>query len=413
MVKFEKFTLDNGLRVLVHSDESTPLVTVNLLYNVGSKHEDPNRTGFAHLFEHLMFGGSVNITNYDDPVERASGENNAFTSSDLTNYYITLPKQNIETAFWLESDRMLSLAFSQQSLDVQKSVVVEEFNQRYLNQPYGDVWLLLRPLAYKVHPYQWPTIGKETAHITNASLDEVKSFFFNHYAPNNAILCVAGNCEVEQVQKLVQHWFGSIPKRDVMVKELPKEPVQNQQRRLEVKRDVPFNSLYIAFHMCNKLHPDYATTDMISDIMANGKSSRLFQQLVKKQSIFSSIDAFITGDIDEGLFVVTGRPADGITLQQAEQYVFEELSRLINDDIDEYELNKVKNRFESTYTFGLTSATDKAMNLCYNELLGDANYINTTVEQYLKVSATDIKRVAANLFRSDNSSVLYYIAESK
>lgn len=413
MVKFEKFTLDNGLRVLVHSDESTPLVTVNLLYNVGSKHEDPNRTGFAHLFEHLMFGGSVNIPNYDDPVERASGENNAFTSSDLTNYYITLPKQNIETAFWLESDRMLSLAFSQQSLDVQKSVVVEEFNQRYLNQPYGDVWLLLRPLAYKVHPYQWPTIGKETGHITNASLDEVKSFFFNHYAPNNAILCVAGNCEVEQVQKLVQHWFGSIPKRDVMVKELPKEPVQNQQRRLEVKRDVPFNSLYIAFHMCNKLHPDYATTDMISDILANGKSSRLFQQLVKKQSIFSSIDAFITGDIDEGLFVVTGRPADGITLQQAEQYVFEELSRLINDDIDEYELNKVKNRFESTYTFGLTSATDKAMNLCYNELLGDANYINTTVEQYLKVSATDIKRVATNLFRSDNSSVLYYIAESK
>ncbi|MDD3569173.1 MAG: pitrilysin family protein [Bacteroidales bacterium] len=411
MISFERFTLDNGLRVIVHNDPSTPLVSVNLLYNVGSKHEDPNRTGFAHLFEHLMFGGSVNVPSYDDPIERASGENNAFTSSDITNYYITLPKQNIETAFWLESDRMLSLAFSQQSLDVQKSVVVEEFNQRYLNQPYGDVWLLLRPLAYRVHPYQWPTIGKEPAHITDATLDEVKAFFFNHYAPNNAILCVAGDCDLEQVEALSSKWFGSIPRRDISAKVLPKEPAQEGQRRLEVKRNVPFDSIYIAYHMCHKLHPDYATTDLISDILANGKSSRLFQSLVKRQNIFSSIDAFITGDIDEGLFVITGRPADGVNLLQAEEAIYTELSSLVDEQVENYELNKVLNRFESTFTFGLTSTTEKAMNLCYNELLGDAGLLNRTVDTYRRISPQDIQRVARSLFRKENSSVLHYYAE--
>lgn len=412
MVNFDRFTLDNGLRVIVHTDSSTPLVSVNLLYNVGSKHENPNRTGFAHLFEHLMFGGSVNIPNYDDPIERASGENNAFTSSDITNYYITLPKQNIETAFWLESDRMLSLAFSQQSLDVQKSVVVEEFNQRYLNQPYGDVWLLLRPLAYKVHPYQWPTIGKDPAHITEATLDEVKAFFFNHYAPNNAILSVAGDCNLAQVEALANKWFGSIPPREISAKEFPKEPVQDTQRRLEVKRNVPFDSLYIAYHMCHKQHPDYATTDLISDILSNGKSSRLLQSLVKQQNIFSTIDAFITGDIDEGLFVITGRPADGISLAQAEEAIYKELNNLIHSPIGVDELNKVKNRFESTFTFGLTSATEKAMNLCYNELLGDANLLNQTVEAYRRVTPESIKRVANSLFREENSSVLFYYADT-
>ena len=290
MVNFDRFSLDNGLRVIVHKDTSTPLVSVNLLYNVGSKYEDSNKTGFAHLFEHLMFGGSVNIPNYDEPIERASGENNAFTSSDITNYYITLPLSNIETAFWLESDRMLSLAFSQQSLDVQKSVVIEEFNQRYLNEPYGDVWLLLRPLAYKVHSYQWPTIGKEPAHISSANLDDVKNFFYANYAPNNAILCIAGNVETDYIKELSENWFGSIPKRCIVRPDINKEPQQTQQRRLEVKRKVPFNSLYIAFHMCNKLHPDYPATDLLSDILSNGKSSRFFQSLVKRQQLFNSID---------------------------------------------------------------------------------------------------------------------------
>ena len=274
MILCDKFTLSNGLRVLVHKDKITPVVAVNLLYNVGSKHEDPNRTGFAHLFEHLMFGGSLNIPVYDEPLEQASGENNAFTSNDITNYYLSLPKENIETAFWLESDRMLSLAFSQKSLDVQKSVVVEEFNQRYLNQPYGDVWLLLRPLAYKVHPYQWPTIGKEPKHISEASMEEVKDFFYSHYAPNNAILCVAGDVTTAQVRELAEKWFGPIPKRTVKTNSISKEPVQTDARRLEVTRNVPYNSIYIAFHMCHKLHPDFATTDLISDILSNGKDRK-------------------------------------------------------------------------------------------------------------------------------------------
>lgn len=412
MVNFDRFSLDNGLRVIVHKDTSTPLVSVNLLYNVGSKYEDSNKTGFAHLFEHLMFGGSVNIPNYDEPIERASGENNAFTSSDITNYYITLPLSNIETAFWLESDRMLSLAFSQQSLDVQKSVVIEEFNQRYLNEPYGDVWLLLRPLAYKVHSYQWPTIGKEPAHISSANLDDVKNFFYANYAPNNAILCIAGNVETDYIKELSEKWFGSIPKRCIVRPDINKEPQQTQQRRLEVKRKVPFNSLYIAFHMCNKLHPDYPATDLLSDILSNGKSSRFFQSLVKRQQLFNSIDAFISGDIDEGLFVITGRPADGVSLVQAEEAVFLELKQISQQTVDNYELSKVKNRFESTFTFGLTSTTEKALNLCYNELLGDANLLNLTIKRYNEVTAADIKRVASKLFTEQNSSVLHYIAEN-
>lgn len=411
MVNFDRFSLDNGLRVIVHKDTSTPLVSVNLLYNVGSKHEHPNRTGFAHLFEHLMFGGSVNIPNYDEPIELASGMNNAFTSTDITNYFITLPKGNIETAFWLESDRMLSLAFSQKSLDVQKSVVIEEFNQRYLNQPYGDVWLLLRPLAYKVHSYRWPTIGKKPAHISSATLDEVKSFFYSNYGPNNAILCITGNVETDKIKALSQKWFGDIPKRNIVRPDIAKEPKQTQQRRLEVKRKVPFNSIYIAFHMCNKLHPDYPATDLLSDILSNGKSSRFFQSLVKQQQLFNSIDAFITGDIDEGLFVITGRPVDGVSLAQAEKAVFAELKQLSQELADDYELRKVKNRFESTFTFGLTSATEKALNLCYHELLGDANMLNQVVKKYRDVTPNDIKRVANELFTQENSSVLHYIAE--
>ena len=411
MVSFDRFTLPNGLKVIVHHDSSTPLVSVKLLYNVGSNHEDPSRTGFAHLFEHLMFGGSVNIPSYDDPVERASGENNAFTSNDITNYYITLPKQNIETAFWLESDRMLSLAFSQQSLDVQKSVVIEEFNQRYLNQPYGDVWLLLRPLAYKVHPYMWPTIGKETSHIAEATLDEVKNFFYSHYAPNNAILCVAGDVQTQEIKDLANKWFGAIPSRDLVKPDILREPQQSEQRRMEIFRKVPYDSIYIAYHMCSKLHPDFPATDLLSDILANGKSARLFQSLVKRQSLFSSIDAFITGDIDEGLFVVTGRPADGVSLQQAEEAICKELANLTENRVGDYELSKVLNRFESTFTFGLTSTTDKAMNLSYNELLGDANLLNQTVDTYRRVNAADIQRVSKHLFTPDNSSVLYYCAE--
>lgn len=413
MIKFDRFTLDNGLRVIVHKDESTPIVAVNLLYNVGAKHEDPKRTGFAHLFEHLMFGGSENIPVYDEPVERASGENNAFTSNDITNYYLSLPKENLETAFWIESDRMLSLAFSQKSLDVQKNVVVEEFNQRYLNQPYGDVWLLLRPLAYKVHPYQWPTIGKEPQHIIDATLDDVKNFFYSHYAPNNAILCIAGDVTTDYIKELANKWFGPIPKREVKSKTLPIEPKQTEVRRLEVTRKVPYNSIYLAFHICNRMHPDFAPTDLLSDLLSNGKSSRLNQNLVKQQKLFSNIDAFITGDIDEGLLVITGRLNDETTFDDAESAIFKELDQLKHIPIDKYELDKVKNKFESTFTFGLTQNTEKAMNLCYNELLGDANIINETVKTYQQVTGEEINRVAGQVFTAENCSILYYKAEKE
>ncbi len=413
MIDFERFTLNNGLKVLVHQDRSTPIVAFNLLYNVGSKHENPNRTGFAHLFEHLMFGGSANIPQFDKPLEQACGDNNAFTSNDITNYYITLPKENIETAFWLESDRMLSLDFSQRSLDIQKSVVVEEFNQRYLNQPYGDVWLLLRPLAYKVHPYQWPTIGKDTQHVTDATLDDVKAFFYNHYAPNNAILCIAGDVDVENIKKLADKWFGDIPKRDIKRDELPKEPAQKEYRRLEVKRDVPFNSIFMAFHMCNRMSPDFAATDLITDILSNGKSTRLYQNLVKEKELFSNIDSFITGDTDEGLLIITGRLNEETSFAAAEEAINNELEQLKLKNIDSNELDKVKNRFESTFTFGLTSALEKATNLCYNELLGNANLLNETVAHYRAVSPEDIKRVAKNIFVPENCSTLIYQAKNQ
>jgi len=303
MIKFDKFTLNNGLKVIVHKDKSTPIVAINLLYNVGSRDENPDKTGFAHLFEHLMFGGSKNIPVYDKPLQQVGGENNAFTNSNITNYYITLPKANIETAFWLESDRMLNLNFSEKSLNVQRNVVIEEYKQRYLNQPYGDVWLMLRPLAYKKHPYRWATIGKDVSHIENASLDDVKEFFYKYYAPNNAILTIAGDVETEQIKKLTEKWFGSIEKRNVPVRNLPVEPEQTEKREMSVTKDVPFNAIYKAYHMCSRNDKNYHATDLISDILANGKSSRFYQSLVKEKKIFSNIDAYITGDNDNGLFV--------------------------------------------------------------------------------------------------------------
>lgn len=412
MIAIEKFTLDNGLRVLVHTDNSTPIVSFNMLYNVGSRDEEPDKTGFAHLFEHLMFGGSINIPSFDEPLERVGAENNAFTSNDITNYYITVPKPNLETAFWMESDRMLSLAFSKKSLDTQKKVVVEEFNQRYLNQPYGDVWLLLRPLAYKHHPYQWPTIGKSVDHIKNATLDYVKEFFFKHYAPNNAILCVAGPVSKEEIYQLSNKWFGPIERRDVIPRNLPKEPTQTEPRRLEVVRDVPYDAIYKAFHMCNRNHPDFHTYDLMSDLLSNGRSARLFQRLVKELGLFSDVNAFITGDIDDGLFVITGRLVKGTTFEQGEAAIDEELGLLTSEPISEYELEKVKNKFESNFTFGETSPLDKAMNLCFFELVSQAEDINQEVVKYRSVSAQRVMEVANELFRPENSSTLLIKAKN-
>ncbi len=408
MINFEKFTLDNGLKVIVHKDNSTPIVAVNILYDVGARDENEAQTGFAHLFEHLMFGGSVNIPNFDEPLQRVGGTNNAFTSNDITNYYITVPKENIETAFWLESDRMLSLAFTDKSLEVQRSVVIEEFKQNYLNQPYGDVWLLLRPLAYKIHPYKWATIGKEVSHIENATMDDVKRFFYKHYLPNNAIMVVAGNVETEEIEVLAKKWFGAIPSKEIPKRNLPKEPQQNEERRLEVTRDVPANAIYKAYKMCSKIDNDYAATDLLSDVLSLGSSSRFHTSLIKEQKLFSEINAFIFGSTDEGLFVISGKLLNGVSYQNAEEAIETELEKIKAQFVDSNELNKVKNKIESTHQFSETNVLNKAMNLAFAELQNDANDVNLEVEKYQKVSAEDINRIANQILISTNCSTLIY-----
>ncbi|MBS1527461.1 MAG: insulinase family protein [Bacteroidetes bacterium] len=412
MVKFNRFILNNGLRVIVHEDHTTPMAVLNILYDVGARDEDPERTGFAHLFEHLMFGGSVNIPQYDEPLQRVGGENNAFTTNDITNYYITLPAENIETAFWLESDRMLSLAFSEKSLEVQRNVVIEEFKQRYLNQPYGDVWLKLRPMVYKKHPYQWATIGKNIQQIENASIGDVKAFFKKHYNPSNAILVVGGNITVEKAKALAEKWFGPIPGGEKYRRDLPKEPAQQEARRETVSANVPLNDLYIAFHMPGRLEDGYYELDLISDILSRGNSSRLYRKLVKEKQLFSEIHAYNMGSFDSGMFVIEGKPLENVSVEEAEAAVWDELEQLKQYRVPDDELTKVKNKTESTMIFSEMSLLDKAMNLAQFELFGDAEMLNHETEKYLAVTAEGIKKEAQDIFRKENSSTLVYLAES-
>ena len=411
MINFERFELDNGLKVIVHQDKSTPIVAFNLLYDVGARDEDSSRTGFAHLFEHLMFGGSVNISDYDEVVEKAGGQNNAFTSNDITNYYITLPKDNLEQAFRLESDRMLSLAFTPKSLEVQRQVVIEEFKQNYLNQPYGDIHLLLRPLAYKEHPYRWPTIGKEVSHIEEATMEEVKAFFYKHYAPNNAILVVAGDVEIDEIKALSEKWFAPIERREVAVRNLPKEPRQEEARTLTVERDVPVDVIYKAFHMCARTDQDFFATDLISDILSRGNSSRLYNSLVKEQKLFSDIDAFIGGELDESLFYFAGKLAPGVSMQQAEAGIDMEIEKLRTELVGDNELRKVKNKVESAHMFSELNVLNKALNLATSELMGDVNLTNKQIELYEAVTAEKIRSIARDIFRKENSNTLYYHAK--
>lgn len=413
MIEVTKYTLKNGLRLIVHQDFSTPIATFNILYNVGAKDENPEKTGYAHLFEHLMFSGSVNIPSFDEPLERVGGDNNAFTSNDITNYYITLPAQNIETAFWLESDRMLSLTFNERSLEIQRNVVIEEYNQNYNNQPYGDVWLLMRPLAYKVHPYSWPTIGKCTEHIANATLDDIKQFFYSHYAPNNAILSIAGPVEPLQMLALAEKWFGPIDSRKIVERNLPVEPPQTEPRLLEVERDVPFNAIYRAYHMAPRTSPDYITADFISDILAGGKSARFYEHLVKNQQIFSSANAFITGDIDAGLFIITGQLYPNTTYQQAESAIDNEIKRLQTELVSDYELDKVKNKFESSIKLEEIVALNNAINLAYHELVSKAEDINLEVEKHRNVNAQMIMELSKTLFNPNNCSTIRYRKKSE
>ena len=408
MINVNRYLLSNGLRVIHEEDRTTQMVALNILYNVGARDEHPDHTGFAHLFEHLMFGGSLHIPDYDTPIQIAGGENNAWTNNDLTNFYLTLPKQNIETGFWLESDRMLSLSFNPNSLDVQCQVVIEEFKQRCLNQPYGDAGHLMRAMAYKVHPYQWPTIGKKIDHIAQATMSEVKDFFFRFYAPNNAILVVTGNISFDETKALAEKWFGPIERRNVPERHLPQEPQQTEERRQAVERDVPADTLYMAFHKCDRKHPDYYAFDALSDILSNGKSSRLAQHLVRERRIFNSVDAYISGSIDAGLFTIFGKPAKGISLEEAEKAVWEELATLQEEQITEDELEKVKNRYESNQIFSNMNYLTVATNLAYAELIGKAEDINVDVANYRKVSTQQLQRIAQTTFQHSNCSTLYY-----
>lgn len=410
MIHYEQFVLDNGLRVFVHEDESTPMAAVNILYNVGSRDEDPAQTGFAHLFEHLMFGGSQHIPNYDEPLQKVGGENNAFTSPDITNYYITLPAANLETAFWLESDRMLSLSFDPQVLDVQQKVVIEEFKQRYLNQPYGDVWLKLRPLAYQQHPYRWATIGKDISHIEDATLDDVRAFFFKYYLPNNAILVVAGNVTVEQVKQLCVKWFTPIPAGKDYQRQLPAEPLQTQARLTETSASVPLNGLYKAYHMPGRFDPGFYTADLLGDMLGRGKSSRLYQQLLRNNPMFSSINAYITASLDPGLLVVQGNLNKGVTLEEADAAVEALVQEFVEQTVPDNELGKVKNQAEATLAFSEVELLNRAMNLAYAANAGNPDLVNQEAASIQAVSPDDVLMIARQVLRKDNCSTLYYRA---
>jgi len=411
MINYQDFTLDNGLKVIVHEDRSTPLCVLNILYNVGSRDESEDKTGFAHLFEHLMFGGSKNVPSYDEPLQKVGGENNAFTSPDITNYYLTLPANNIETGFWLESDRMMSLSFDPQVLEVQRKVVIEEFKQRYLNQPYGDLWLKLRPLAYKVHPYKWATIGKEISHIENATMDDVKEFFFKFYRPNNAVLVLAGNISVEKAKELSEKWFGPIESGVVSKRNLPVEPAQKEKRILEIKDKVPMNTLTKTFHMCSRNDPDYFATDLLSDLLGRGKSSRMYRELVKGSQLFNSISCYVTGSYDPGLLVVTGRLNEGVSFEKAEQEV-DRILKDIKNGLDETELQKVKNQAESTVVFGEMELLNRAMKLAFYEIQGHLTEVNNEVKSIMDVDSKQITSIANKILTDQNSSVVYYHSQN-
>lgn len=410
MIQFSEFSLDNGLQVIVHEDPTVQIAVMNILYKVGSRDEHPDKTGFAHLFEHLMFGGSANIPSYDEPLQLVGGENNAFTNTDITNYYLTVPAANLETGFWLESDRMLSLSFDPRVLEVQQKVVIEEFKQRYLNQPYGDVWLKLRPLAYREHPYRWATIGKEISHIENATLQDVKDFFFRYYVPDNAILVVAGNVTVDEVRRLSEKWFGPIPPGRTSRSGLPVEGRQTAKRVEDVSAKVPADAFYKAWHMPGRFHSDYYAADLFSDILSRGQSSRLYQKLVKEKELFTSISSFVMGTIDPGLFVVSGRLKPGISFEVAEQEIADVLNSITGDGPTEEELIKVKNQAESTVEFGEVEVMNRAMNLAFAKLSGDAGLVNREISLIEHVSVDDIRRVARDIVREENASVLRYRA---
>jgi predicted Zn-dependent peptidase len=406
MIEFERFELPNGLKVLFHKDITTPMAVVNTLYDVGARDESEEKTGFAHLFEHLMFGGSVNIPDFDAPLQRAGGESNAFTSNDITNYYDHVPAQNLDTALWLESDRMLSLAFTDKSLEVQRQVVIEEFKQRYLNQPYGDVWLNLRPLAYKKHPYKWATIGKDISHIEDATMDDVRSFFQKYYHPNNAIMCVAGNFEFNYIQDKINYWYGDIPTKLKPARIIASEPQQTEYRELTLERNVPADAFYYAFKMSHRKSFEYYITDLISDALGREKSSRLYNKLKKELNLVSEINAYITGSLDEGLLMISGKMNDGVEQEKLDKELWSELAAFVSEPLTDIELNKLNIKIKTAREFQDQGLLNRAMNLCNYELLGDAAAINEDLNVYQSITPEHIREVGKEILKKKNCSLL-------
>ena len=413
MIAFEKYVLENGLTVILHNDQSTPLVAVNVLYKVGSKNEAPDKTGFAHLFEHLMFGGSLNVLDFDTPIQVAGGDNNAFTNSDLTNFYNVMPSENLETALWLESDRMKSLIFSQESLDVQKKVVVEEFKETSINKPYGDLWHELSALVYKKHPYRWPTIGLTPQHIEDANLEDVKLFFENHYNPSNAILVVAGKLDLENTKTQIEKWFAEIPGNPKLNIGIVQEPQQNEYRQKTVYRPVPSNAIYLGFPMGDRLHKDFALCDVLSEVLCGGRSSRFYQKLIKNSEMFSNVDAYISGTMDPGLFIIEAKLLDGADIEKAKALIWKEIDHLMDTLVDAEELQKVKNGLISSIVFSEVSIINKAINLAYYEMLKDADMINNQEEDYLDITPEDLQSVAKRIFLKTNCNEILYLKESE
>lgn len=409
MISFERFEFENGLRLIVHEDKSSPMVAVNVVYDVGSRDEDPSMTGFAHLFEHLMFSGSQNVPDFDGPIQNAGGENNAFTNTDMTNFYDVLPAENVETALWLESDRMKQLEFSQKALNVQKKVVIEEFKETCLTEPYGDVWHHLSEMVYEKHSYRWPTIGKTPQHIEDAKLEDVVHFFKKHYTPSNAILVISGNMSVKEAYELVNKWFSEIPAGIKYERKLAYDTPQTKEKQKTVVGNVPLEALYMSFNMVERSHPDYYTYDLLSDVLSNGRSSRLFQRLYKENPLFSQIDAYISGTFDPGMFVIEGRPMPNVGIEKAKQAIWNELELLKKEPIDSRELQKLKNKIESSLEYSEVNILHKSMSLAYFELLGDANLINKEAEEYQKVTSEDIQRIARKIFVPENYTELIYM----
>ncbi len=408
MIPYTKKILPNGLTVVVNRDRASKLAAVNMLYKVGARNENPARTGFAHLFEHLMFRGTREVPNFDLPVQMASGDNNAFTNNDYTDFYITLPKDNIETALWLESDRMEGLDITPAKFEAEKRVVIEEFRQRYLNQPYGDQTMLLRALAYKVHPYRWATIGLTTDHIAGATLEEVEAFYRAHYRPSNAVLSISADIEEERMLELAEKWFAQLADHPADAAAIPQEPVQTEARREEVERDVPASTVTVAYHMGGRTEGDFYTADLVSDLLSGGDSGRLYTHLVKERQLLSSVNAYVTGDVDPGLFVFTGQLLPGIPPEAAEAAFREEIAMLQTTPATAYEVEKVKNKFEANTLFGELNVMNKAMNLGFYEMLGDLELINREVDRYRAVTDEEIRSFSSRTFRPENSSTLIY-----